>query len=224
MTVFSRFARYFDQVARQSSVRKAAEGLNIAASAVDRQILLVEKELGTPLFERLPHGLRLTSAGELLVAGIRRWRADFDRVMSQIEDLRGLKRGHVTVLSTQGAATEFLPAVIAAFSREYPRITYEVTATETRFVTERILSGDAEIGVTFNPPQLPTLSVKRSAQISVGALAPHDHPLAKKRNLRLSDCAGYPVIVPHETFGFARGARCSPCTNGGYAAPDRHQQ
>ena len=56
MFTFSRFTRYFDEVARQSSIRKASEKLNVSASAIDRQILRVEEDLGVALFERLPTG------------------------------------------------------------------------------------------------------------------------------------------------------------------------
>jgi molybdenum-dependent DNA-binding transcriptional regulator ModE len=61
-----------DTVARAGSIRKAADRLRIASTALNRSILNVEKELGTPLFERLPRGVRLTAAGEVLIATIRR--------------------------------------------------------------------------------------------------------------------------------------------------------
>src|SRR5262245_32945798 len=54
LPVFSPFIRYFDEVARQGSIRRAADRLNVAPSAVNRQILKLEDELGAPLFERLP--------------------------------------------------------------------------------------------------------------------------------------------------------------------------
>ncbi|WP_179208886.1 LysR family transcriptional regulator [Salinicola salarius] len=68
--------RYFEEVARQGSLRKAAERLHVAASAVNRQILKLEAELGVPLFERLPRGLRLSAAGELMLYQIRQWQRD----------------------------------------------------------------------------------------------------------------------------------------------------
>lgn len=54
---------YFDAIRRAGSVREAARRLNVASSAVNRQLLKLEAELGTPLFERLPAGLKLTHAG-----------------------------------------------------------------------------------------------------------------------------------------------------------------
>ena len=59
-----RVLNYVDAVARYGSIRKAADALNIASSALNRQILDLEMDLGAPLFERLPRGVRVTSAGE----------------------------------------------------------------------------------------------------------------------------------------------------------------
>jgi DNA-binding transcriptional LysR family regulator len=73
MPAFSRFLRYFTVVGRLGSIRRAAEELNISASAIDRQILAAEEELGIALFERLPTGLRLTSAGEMMMAQAGQW-------------------------------------------------------------------------------------------------------------------------------------------------------
>ena len=59
---------YIDIVARAGSIRKAAEQLHVAPTALNRKIRETEDSLGTPLFERLPRGVRLTAAGEVLVA------------------------------------------------------------------------------------------------------------------------------------------------------------
>ena len=73
MPAFSRFLRYFMTVGRLGSIRRAADELNVSASAIARQILNVEAEIGAPLFERLPSGLRLTAAGEIMMAAGGRW-------------------------------------------------------------------------------------------------------------------------------------------------------
>jgi DNA-binding transcriptional LysR family regulator len=60
-----RLLTYVDAVARHGSIRKAADALSVASSALNRQILDLETDLGTALFERLPRGVRLTAAGEV---------------------------------------------------------------------------------------------------------------------------------------------------------------
>ena len=97
MPLLASAARYFDEVARQGSVRRAAERLNAAPSAVNRQIINLEAEYGVPLFERLPRGMRLTAAGELLLNEVRRWQSDHDRACRNLRALQGLHRGHAAV-------------------------------------------------------------------------------------------------------------------------------
>jgi|GEM_PF-2890164 len=89
MPAFSRFLRYFVVVGRLGLIRRAAEELNVSAFAIDRQILNAEAGLGLPLFERLPTGLHLTAAGEILMAAGGRWQKNLYDVLAQIEDLRG---------------------------------------------------------------------------------------------------------------------------------------
>jgi hypothetical protein len=60
MRIHSSAIHYFDAVRRAGSIREASRRLNVASSAVNRQILKLEAEIGAPLFDRLPGGLKLT--------------------------------------------------------------------------------------------------------------------------------------------------------------------
>ena len=113
-----RFLRYVDEVARAGSIRKAAEQLHVTASAVNRRVMDLEEELGAPLFERRARGVRLTAAGELFVRYIREQSGDVERMKSQIEDLKGLRRGTVRIACSQALALDFLPREIAGYRDE----------------------------------------------------------------------------------------------------------
>ncbi|MEC7496425.1 MAG: LysR family transcriptional regulator, partial [Pseudomonadota bacterium] len=91
--------RFIDVVAREGSIRKAADKLAITSTALNRRILQIEEEIGQPLFERLPGGVRLNTAGEIFLQHIRSQFADLARVQSQIADLSGIRRGHVRIAS-----------------------------------------------------------------------------------------------------------------------------
>ena len=82
--------RYFSAIARLGSIREAAEELHIAQSALSRQIQKLEEEFAVPLFERHARGVKLTSAGEIMMAAGGRWQKSLSEVRAQIEDLRGL--------------------------------------------------------------------------------------------------------------------------------------
>ena len=71
-----RHLRYFVAVAEEENIGRAAARLHISQPPLTRQIQQLEEELGVPIFERLPRGVRLSTAGELLVTHLRRYRRD----------------------------------------------------------------------------------------------------------------------------------------------------
>src|ERR1700747_3733578 len=121
-----RVLTYVDAVARYGSIRKAAEALNIASSALNRQILDIEMDLGAPLFERLPRGVRVTSAGEAFLVYARLVISELKAVESRIEQLRGLVRGQVSVAAAESVAGELLPAAITEFQATHPYVSFHV--------------------------------------------------------------------------------------------------
>ena len=102
-----RILQYVDEVARTGSIRKAADQLNVTASAVNRRIMDLEEELGAQLFERRPRGVRLTAAGEVFVHYLREQDGGVERMKSQIEDLKGLRRGTVRIACSQALGARF---------------------------------------------------------------------------------------------------------------------
>lgn len=197
--MLTRATLYFDEVARRLSIHRASERLNIAPSAVDRQILQLEAKLGVPLFERLPRGLRLTAAGELLLVTVRRWRRDMQRVESQLDDLRGLRRGEISIAMAEGTA-HFVTAVVKSFHARYPAIAFRLREAGSQSAVDLIMNGECEIGLTYNPPDSRTLRMERTLIYRLGVLVSASHPLAKQAEVKLIDCADYPLILPHESL------------------------
>ncbi|MCT2398793.1 LysR family transcriptional regulator [Novosphingobium mangrovi (ex Huang et al. 2023)] len=195
--MLSRFCIYFDEVAKRGSIRRASEHLNITPSAIDRQILMMEEKLGVPLFDRMPKGLRLTAAGEVLVSTIRRWRRDLRNVEAHIDELRGLRRGEVTLALVDGSG-EFVTRCLETFSRSYPGIVFHMQLTVSQGVVDRVLSGEADIGLAFNPPERHDVRVERALVYQIGAVMPADHPLAGRNEVTLSECAQHPLVGPDQ--------------------------
>ncbi|WP_067734809.1 LysR family transcriptional regulator [Novosphingobium naphthalenivorans] len=198
MPAFSRFLRYFMAVGRLGSIRKAADELNVSASAIARQILNVEAEIGTPLFERLPSGLRLTAAGEIMMAAGNRWNKNMVDVRAQIEDLRGLKRGHVDMAIIDALAKGHIPAAIRSIQARYPGITVGVKVLENDEVRKAVTSGEVDFGILFEPQSYRDLSVRAFVEVVLGFVTLPGHPLAQLRETRFSACTGSPLIVPAE--------------------------
>lgn len=196
MPAFSRFLRYFLAVGRLGSIRKAADELNVSASAIDRQILNVEAEIGMPLFERLPTGLRLTAAGEIMMAAGGRWQKSLAEVRAQIEDLRGLKRGHVEIAVIDALAKGVIPAAVHALQSRYPGITIELKVASNDQVRRMIASGEVDFGVFFGPESYRDITVRAFVEVHLGFITPAGHPFGEQAEARFSACVGSPVVVP----------------------------
>lgn len=196
-----RILNYIDEVARSGSIRKAAEQLHITASAVNRRIADLEAELGAPLFERLPRGVRLTAAGELFVHYLRRQSSDAERVRSQIEDLKGLRRGTVRIACSQALAFDFLPRAIAEFRRSYPLVEFAVKVVDHEYAMAALAAYDVDLVLVFRPPFLVNFLPLMALEQRLVAIMPKEHALASRRRLRLHDIAPYPLALPERSIG-----------------------
>lgn len=201
--VFSRFLRYFIEVARLGSIRKASEQLNVSASAIDRQILQAEEELGVTLFERIPSGLRMTAAGELLLASARSWSRDYERLQEQFVDLRGLKRGTVRIACIEALAEGYVPSLVHSLREQYPGIAYLIEVVDNIEVAERIVSGEVDMGLMLSPQSSKDLTVRAFVEIGTGVIVPSDHPLASRSTIRFNELAATPMIVPQPPLALA---------------------
>ncbi|MDB5397945.1 MAG: LysR family transcriptional regulator [Rhodospirillales bacterium] len=181
-------------------MRKAAAFLNVASSALNRQILDLEANLGVQLFERLPRGVRLTSAGEMLLGHVRRMARDFEQTRSQIEDLRGLRRGHVRVAAIEAMAG-VIGRLIVASQRDHPRVSFEYSVTGSREVVSAVLSEETDIGYAFNPPADRGFQIVAETIETLHAIMARNHPLAGNIALRLTDCSGYPLLLGDISLG-----------------------
>lgn len=204
MPAFSRFLRYFMTVGRMGSIRKAAEELNVSASAIDRQILRVEADLGVPLFERLPTGLRLTAAGEIMMAAGGRWEKNLGDVKAQIEDLRGLKRGHVDIAIIDALAKGYVPRLIQAIQSHYPGITIGLKVLENDDVRLAIARGDVDFGIFFEPQSYRDLTVRAFVDVVLGFVTPVGHPFGRQREARFSTSVGMKLVVPAEPLALCQ--------------------
>lgn len=195
MPAFSRFTRYFLEAARQGSLRKAAEALHVSASAIDRQILQAEAELEIPLFERLPSGLKLTAAGELLFHDLRRWQKDFIRTTERLDELRGLKRGQVNIALIDALSEGFVPAIIAAIGAELPRLRFELSVLKSGQVVEAVQALEADFGLLLEPSEEAGLTIHARAEVPIGVVVPAGHPWVGAGPVRLSALQGERLVL-----------------------------
>ncbi len=211
--------RYLNEVARLGSIRRAAEALNVASSAVNRQVLKLEAEIGTPLFERSRAGVHPTAAGEVLLRHIRATMTDHQRALAEIAGLGGTVTGTVRIISLESLAVRFMPATVKELSERYPQVTFTVIVVDPGEIADELKSERNDFGVLFVDRRFPGVDVVSDIHTAIGAVMRPDHPLARRRRLTLTECAAYPVMMLHDrwlldaimTTEFAKsGARLQP--------------
>lgn len=191
---------YIDAIARSGSIRQAAEILAITPSALNRRVLALEEELGLQIFERLGRGVRLNTAGEILIDHFRRHIAETNRVKSQLADLSGLRSGKILIACSQALLPFFLPAQIKKYQAQHPEIQFSVQVRDGLAAANALLDYSADLALVFEPLDSWDFQTIVTITEPIHAVFAADHPLAKSKELRLSDCLNYPLALPSRPY------------------------
>jgi DNA-binding transcriptional LysR family regulator len=210
---------YFDAVRHTRSIRGAAAILNVASSAVNRQILNLEAGLGAQLFERAPTGLKLTAAGEVFARHVNTVLSDAERMRTHLNALKGLQAGHVEIATIEGLCNDLIPDALAAMRVKYPRITTRVSILRTEEIPEAVLNGDAHLGLGFHVERRTGLRQIAVGSFAIGVVVAAESPLAQARSLSIYQLVNTNLIVP--AGNFALRAQIGPLLSeaGGAARP-----
>ncbi len=190
----SNFLKYFDEVARQGSIRKASTVLNVSSTSVNRKILSVEKQLGAALFERTPEGVELTTIGAILLEHCRKTLHDFDRTRILMDDLRDLRTGHINLSTIDSAIFGILPAALHQFGQSFPDISMSITTAQPDELMKSVASGETDVGISFLFEMHPDVRVVTEKFAPFGIIVRPDHPLAERTNVTIDDIAGYRLV------------------------------
>lgn len=192
-------------IARHGSIRSAASALSISPSALNRQILGLEEEIGASLFERFAKGVRLSTAGEVYLRCFRAHLAELERAASQIADLSGVRAGVVRVGVGEELASAFLPAAVASYRRDFPGVRFvaqsigfaEAGPALAAFDVDLVLAAGAQAGEAVE-----TLHAHEARIVCVGRAdgggALNDQ---EDRPMRLSNFVERPVFGPTARSG-----------------------
>jgi len=194
--ILSTAFRYFLAVADAGSIRAAARELNIVSSAVNRQLLLLEENLGIKLFDRVGRGLRLSEAGTLLARQVRETLARYDDVVCELDTLRGLRRGRIRIAAVESISVERVPDLLVGFWKRWPDMDVVVTQSGAEDVTRLVAEGTADLGFAFSTHELDGVRLVHEEAHRVGALLAPDHPLADRDGLTFEDLLGEPLLLP----------------------------
>lgn len=193
---------YFFEAVRCGTIRAAADWLDVAPSAVSRQIALLESELKVTLIERHARGVKPTEAGDRVIEYFREQRAHKEDLISRLQELRGLKTGHVTVVLGEGFVSDVLSGPMVHFCKQYPGIKVNLDVGSTNDVVRKVSEDEGEIGLLYNPPPEPKLVSRASKRQPMMVIVSADFLRAKRRkSITVQELAGYPLAATYPTYG-----------------------
>jgi DNA-binding transcriptional LysR family regulator len=191
--------RYFYAVAQEGSIRRAAERVHISASALSRQVRLLESEFGQALIEH--HGRRtvLTSAGNILCEHIRQLMRHDAAVKDAIRTSNGLQFGHIKVASGNGYVSDLANFVIPKFLERHPHMRYGIDVANGDAVLRMVIDEAVDIGITMNPPRHHLINVIHSAPAPLRVVVPLQHPLSDAGSVSLDDLQRFAIgLLPSQ--------------------------
>jgi DNA-binding transcriptional LysR family regulator len=174
--------RYLIAIADERSFTRAAERLLVAQPSLSQQIKSLEHELGGPLLERLPKGVRLTAAGKTFLPEARAAVTHADRAERNARSALGLQAGELEVATITSVAFGVLPPAFERWRERYPGTTITLREyTHRRALDDAVRLGVSDIAIGPRPPQSQHPIVELGWEEFI-AILPLSDPLAKSKH------------------------------------------
>ncbi|CAM3901084.1 LysR family transcriptional regulator [Paracidovorax anthurii] len=198
----NRRVRYLYESAVTGSVRAAADKLDLNPSVVSRQIARMEEDLAVPLLERHGRGVKPTEAGLLLVEYYRQQCSYEDDLVTKLQELRGMARGHINLVLGEGFVSDLMAEPLQAFWQRHPGLTLTLDLAGTNEVLRKVAEDQAHIGLVYHPPVTASIRSRAAIRQPMCAITVPGHPLARMpRQPLLRQVAEYPLALMHGSYG-----------------------
>ncbi|HSB09282.1 MAG TPA: LysR substrate-binding domain-containing protein [Blastocatellia bacterium] len=190
-----RHLRLVETVAREGGITKAAHRLHVTQSALSHQLRDIEDKLGTPLFLRLNKRMLLTQAGERLLTSAPIVLEELKRAEEDIRQIAAHREGILRISTECYTCYHWLPRVLTAFNREFPRVEVRIVAEATRRPIEALLDGRLDVAITSDVTRNQKIKFKPLFKDEMVVIASPDHPLAIKTYVSARDFASEHLLV-----------------------------
>jgi len=190
--------QHFLAAVRHGNLTEAAADLEISQPALSKSIKALEKSIGARLLERGRFGVRPTPYGEALVARGNVIEAELRNAQSEIDAMKGARRGHVLIGCGPTEANRLLPLAITKLNKSHPDLRVTVLYGLNEALMPWVKQGEVDFAISSVPMQAtdPELTHERLFIDSGVVVARVGHPLARKRNLSMAELARYPWVLP----------------------------
>ncbi len=192
-----RTLRYFLTTADEGNITRAADVLHVTQPTLSRQLMELERELGTELMIRGKRGIELTDDGNFF----RQRAAEIIELADQTEkafvEKKNTVSGVVSIGATEAVGSHMLAKIIRRFSEKYPLVTFNLYNEMADYIKERLDKGLVDAGLLLEPVDTEKYDYVRLSQKETwGVLMRKDHPLAERESVSPQEIAEYPLILP----------------------------
>jgi DNA-binding transcriptional LysR family regulator len=186
----------FLAIAEARTFTAAAQRIHYTQAALSMQIKQLEKEVGLPLFIRMPRRVVLTEAGERLMERARMILREHDSALTELAELAGAKRGRLRLGSASGTVSaEALPPILRRLRKNHPHAEVSVTSGTSEELVKKIHAGELDMAFVSLPVEARSIETELLSQDQLVAVASPRHPLAGQRVISAFALAGEKLIL-----------------------------
>ncbi len=170
---------YIVAIAEEQSISRAADKLYITQSALNQQLLRLEKELGLPLFSRIKHTMIPTYAGRIYLETARNMLQQKEETYKILHDISDMKRGEISLAYTPEQGSQMFARIYPIFHKKYPQFTFRISEARAKKMEILLEQGNVNLAATAYREKKPQFNYLFSCPELLVLALPISHPLAK---------------------------------------------
>lgn len=211
--------QYFAAIADEENFSRAAARLGVAQPSLSQQIRKLERELGQPLFDRLPRRVALTPLGEQLLVHARRALAEIADARRCAEDAAGDICGPLAIGAIPTITPFLMPRLLARYEKTFPRVQLRVVDDVTDVLMRQLELGQIDLAILSSvDPIPPSIHVETICREPLMLMLPANHPLTRRRVIPWASLAHERFLALHAVHCLA-GQVSSLCDRRGVHPP-----
>jgi LysR family transcriptional regulator, transcriptional activator of the cysJI operon len=196
----------FVTVVEKENFSRAAEVLHMTQPAVSQYIQTLERTMGTKLLERSNKFVRLNKAGQIVYHHAKEILGLYHKMQGLVDDLTNNASGELAIGASYTFGEYVLPHIIANLSKQYPLIQPAITIGNTHEIEELVHNRTIDLGIVEGEIKNKKLQIEVIAEDFMFIIVSVSHPLAKRKNLKLSDLEKETWIVREKGSGTREAA------------------
>ena len=194
--------RYFCAVAKHGTFTRASEVEHVAQPSLSQQILKLEAELGSRLFDRLPRSAKLTVFGKAFLPKAERILRELEEAKTELQEMAGNEKGDVVVGIIPTIAAYLLPKLLKGFAARHPLITVKIIEDITPTLLQRLHDGTIDMAIAALPITEGDLASEELFEEKFYAVLPKTHRRASSKSISLTDLNREPFLLLKEGHCF----------------------